>query len=150
MRQMIHNELQVLPTEVCLELLRRCEVGRMSVVADGFPVVVPVNYRMVERGGEAWIVVRTRPGSVIDQESTRVGFQIDGVDPVRHTGWSVLARGVVHHDDDCLCPWREGEHPESWMVAEPESWLLVHVMALTGRRLHAPDLEWAFHIRGYL
>ena len=144
------NELLSLPVEACLELLRLNDVGRMSVVVDGYPLVVPVNYRLVARNGEVWIVVRTRPGSVIDQDERRVGFQIDGVDPVHRTGWSVLIRGVVHHDDGCLCPWREGEDPEPWMAIERDRWLLIHVRSVTGRQLHAPDIEWAFHISGYL
>jgi uncharacterized protein len=144
------TQLQSLLPEACLELLRLGRVGRMAVVVDGFPQVVPVNYRLVQRDRELWIVVRTRPGSVIDQEASRVGFEIDGIDPIHRTGWSVLVRGVVHHDNGCLCPWREGEDPEPWMSTDRDSWLLIHVLAVTGRRLHEPDLEWAFHIRGYL
>ena len=85
--------LEQLPYEECLRRLREGTVGRIAVVADDFPIVLPVTYRLVETTGLTWIAVRTRPGNVIERASMNVAFEIDGIDPVHKQGWSVLARG---------------------------------------------------------
>src|SRR5437764_38902 len=54
--------LETLSHERCLDLLRAGTVGRVAVVEHDHPVVVPVNYRLVETTGPAWIAIRTRPG----------------------------------------------------------------------------------------
>ena len=56
----------------CLELLRFGELGRVAVVIDGFPVIVPVNYRLVEGPGGVWIALRTRSGNVVDRDRAPV------------------------------------------------------------------------------
>ena len=43
--------------------------------------------------GAPVIAIRTRAGNVIDHTGELVGFEIDGVDPARDGGWSVLVRG---------------------------------------------------------
>ena len=40
--------LEELPYEECVELLAAQSVGRIAVIVEGGPVVVPVNYRLVE------------------------------------------------------------------------------------------------------
>ena len=51
--------LQVLTHEECLELLRAGGVGRIAFDVDEFPVIFPVNYRLVETSGRVWIALRT-------------------------------------------------------------------------------------------
>jgi pyridoxamine 5'-phosphate oxidase-like protein len=81
-------------------------VGRIAVVVDEFPIVLPVNYRLIEAGGVTWVAIRTRPGNVIDRASMRTAFEIDGIDTVHHEGWFEC----VDESDALYClafpPWR--------------------------------------------
>ena len=100
--------LETLDPEACLVHLRTEQVGRLALVSDSFPVVLPVNYRLVEVSGLTWVVLRTRPGNVIDQASIKVAFEIDGIDATHHRGWSVLVRGTLQHVDPDAADFRGG------------------------------------------
>ena len=66
----------------CMALLRETKVGRIANVSNTFPVVMPVNYGVVEMHGRTWFALRTRPGNVIDQGSVTVrGWTRNG--PIR-------------------------------------------------------------------
>jgi len=142
--------LEELDLEECLTLLRAGVVGRLAFISDDCPVVFPVNYRLVEASERTWIALRTRPGGVIDRSPLKVAFQIDGVDPVYRRGWSVLARGTLQRVDPDAADFRDRFDPEPWILNERDAWLIVEPFAITGRRLHAPEPEWAFHAEGYL
>jgi hypothetical protein len=79
-----------------------------------------------------------------------VAFEIDGIDPVRHEGWSVLVRGMLHHVDPDAAEFRDRFDPEPWVAAERDSWLAIDPFAITGRRLRAAEQEWAFIFHAYL
>jgi nitroimidazol reductase NimA-like FMN-containing flavoprotein (pyridoxamine 5'-phosphate oxidase superfamily) len=136
--------------EECVGLLRESNFGRIAIVVDSFPIVLPVNFRLVESPGRRWIALRTRPGNVIDQSKVHVAFEIDGVDPPRHEGWSVLVRGTLHRVDPDAADFRERFDPEPWLLADREAWLVIEPFSITGRRLHAPEGAWAFHPDAYL
>jgi len=139
-----------LSTGECLALLRATRVGRIAVVVDEFPIVLPVNYRLIEAGGVTWVAIRTRPGNVIDRASMRAAFEIDGIDTVHHEGWSVVVRGTLMHVDPDTGDLRERFDPEPWLLAERAAWLVIEPFSITGRRLQGPEPEWAFHARSYL
>jgi nitroimidazol reductase NimA-like FMN-containing flavoprotein (pyridoxamine 5'-phosphate oxidase superfamily) len=149
---MAENEAALAPLsyEECLALLRDGVVGRIAFAVDEFPIVVPVNYRLVETCGRVWIALRTRPGNVIERAPISVAFEIDGIDHIRHQGWSVLARGTLHEVDPDSADFRERFDPEPWIAAERDSWLIVDPFAVTGRRLHGLRPAWAFPKRAYL
>jgi nitroimidazol reductase NimA-like FMN-containing flavoprotein (pyridoxamine 5'-phosphate oxidase superfamily) len=142
--------LEELPLEECLMFLRDRSVGRMAVVLDEAPIVLPVNYRLVETSAPTWIAVRTRPGNVLDRALEFVALEIDEIDPVHRRGWSVLVRGTLHHVNADVAGFRERFDPQPWMSAERDAWLVIEPLAITGRRLHATELEWAFHPSAYL
>jgi Pyridoxamine 5'-phosphate oxidase len=142
--------LEVLPLEECLDLLRAFEVGRIAFDVDEFPVVLPVNYRLVEFGAEHLIALRTRPGNVIDQAPWRVAFQIDGTDRRRQAGWSVLVRGSLRHvDDPGALEFRAQFDSQPWIGVERDAWLVIDPFEITGRRLLGPPIEWALHEQAY-
>ena len=145
--------LEELPHAECVELLASRSVGRIAVIVDGGPVVVPVNYLLVEAHGAtpgAWIALRTRPGNVIDQAADGVAFEIDDIDSLHQEGWSVLVRGTLHQIDADVAHIRDRFDPQPWLDDERDVWLLIEPFAISGRRLHAAEAEWAFHIRAYL
>lgn len=142
--------LDELSLEECLSLLRDKSVGRIGVVHDGFPLVVPINYRLVETSGRTWVALRTRPGNVIEQASMNVAFEIDGIDPFHQQGWSVLIRGTLHHVDPDAADFRARFDPHPWLTAERDAWLIVEPFSITGRRLHPGAPEWTFPGPAYL
>ena len=145
--------LEELSDDECLELLRSRSIGRLAFNVDGYPFVVPVNYRLVEANGAtpgAWIALRTRPGNVIDQASDDVAFEIDNIDMLHESGWSVLIRGTLHEIDPNVAAIGERFDSHPWITAERDAWLIIEPFAVTGRRLHPRETEWAFHARGYV
>ena len=64
--------------------------ARIAVVIGGQPLVFPVNFTL---DGDA-VVFRTDEGTKLHAaRNGPVAFECDGIDPVYHTGWSVLATG---------------------------------------------------------
>jgi nitroimidazol reductase NimA-like FMN-containing flavoprotein (pyridoxamine 5'-phosphate oxidase superfamily) len=141
--------LAPLSQEQCLRHLRNASVGRIALIVDGDPIVLPVNYRLVEPPSGPLLAVRTRPGNVIEQARTNVAFEIDAIDPVHHQGWSVLVRGELLHATPTSDDFRERYDSASWL-ADREAWLLIDPWAISGRELHGPELLWQFRPGEYM
>ena len=58
--------LDEIPYDECLELLRFEQIGRIGIVVNDAPVIVPVNYRLVESLGHVWVAFRTRAGNLLE------------------------------------------------------------------------------------
>jgi uncharacterized protein len=93
--QVDHNGLEVLAEDECLRLLGTRTLGRIGVTSDALPLVLPVSFWF---DGNR-ILVRTTHGSKLDNATRNavVAFEVDELDPVDHTGWSVVVRGVASH-----------------------------------------------------
>src|SRR4051812_8228621 len=83
--------LDVLPEAECLELLARERLGRLALTSGALPVVLPINFVLVDRT----IVFATDPGLKLDAARGHVVacLEVDGFERWRHGGWSVLATG---------------------------------------------------------
>jgi nitroimidazol reductase NimA-like FMN-containing flavoprotein (pyridoxamine 5'-phosphate oxidase superfamily) len=142
--------------EECLALLQAESVGRIAVIAEPYPLVFPVNYRVVgsevapAAPGRTWIAIRTRPGNTIDRAPMFVSFEIDGIDRNHRTGWSVLVTGTMHRVDTAAAEFDARFDPEPWVAEGRDRWLVVHASQVTGRRLRDQDADWAFSARAYL
>ena len=134
---MMPASLNQIPYGDCLELLRFGHLGRIAVVADDFPVVVPVNYRLIETDGRTWIAMRTRAGNVLDRDRAPAAFEVDYIDVAAHEGWSVLAQGTLQHVDPDAADLRVRFDPEPWIVDGRDRWMVIEPFAISGRRLHA-------------
>jgi nitroimidazol reductase NimA-like FMN-containing flavoprotein (pyridoxamine 5'-phosphate oxidase superfamily) len=88
------GQLEMLGDQECATLLRSHDLGRIAVVdREARPLIFPVNYVF----DEGVIVFRTAPGSKLDfAPGACVSFEIDGWDPERGVGWSVLVKGIAH------------------------------------------------------
>jgi nitroimidazol reductase NimA-like FMN-containing flavoprotein (pyridoxamine 5'-phosphate oxidase superfamily) len=140
----MRSEVIELSTSDCELLLASLDVGRIAVIASGYPLVFPVNYRLTDFCGKPVIAIRTRPGNVIDHPGRAVCFEIDGVDASRDGGWSVLVRGVLA----ALPPDPDRDtHPID--SNERDAWLVVVPTHVTGRRV-LNSTRWSFHPAGYL
>ncbi len=120
----------------CERLLATHQVGRLAVVADGEPHVVPVNYATP---GGGMVVFRTDPGTILTEASLRaVAFEVDEIDPESHTGWSVLVHGFGRDIADALDAEsvRLRQLPlATWAPGERAQWFEVLPRSITGRRL---------------
>lgn len=126
--------LEELDGSVCERLLRRGVFGRMVVVADGRPEIVPVNY--TTHGDAAW--VRTSPGSPLDRyaDGEPLLLEVDHVDHERGHGWPVVARGHGERvpEGERTDAERRTSGPPRWVRREDEVWIQLRWEELTGRR----------------
>ncbi len=93
-----HNGLEVLDRDECLRLLGEAVIGRVGVSSGALPRVLPVNFRL---DGDR-ILIRTGRGTKLDAATANavVAFEVDDIDPVDQTGWSVLVTGVAREVTD--------------------------------------------------
>jgi nitroimidazol reductase NimA-like FMN-containing flavoprotein (pyridoxamine 5'-phosphate oxidase superfamily) len=122
--------LEALERRECLDLLASQSVGRLAISpSEGPPLIFPVNYALVE--GD--IVFRTDPGAKLDGlRQAPVSFEVDSIDPVHHSGWSVLVRGVAYEAtaDEI------GHAPvEPWTPGAKQHWVRLLAVEVTGRRI---------------
>jgi nitroimidazol reductase NimA-like FMN-containing flavoprotein (pyridoxamine 5'-phosphate oxidase superfamily) len=146
---MTDARLDPLSQETCLRLLRERTVGRIALVIGTDPIILPVNYRLVEPASGPLIAMRTRPGNVIEQAPTSVAFEVDSIDPVHHAGWSVLVRGELLHATPTSAEYRKRYDPDSWLP-DREAWLLLDPWAISGRELHGTESIWPVHPGEYM
>lgn len=148
---MTDSGLEALPVAECWERLERAQVGRVAFLVDDFPIVFPVNFRVVRTGGRPyWLAIRTRPGAQLDHAKLPVALQIDEFDSAVRGGWSVLVRGTLHHVDPDAAGFRERFDPDPWLRDERDSWLVIEPFAVSGRSLTGVSTEWAFGRDAYL
>ncbi len=120
----------------CERLLASHEVGRLAVVINGAPHVVPVNYATP---GGGVVVFRSAPGTVLTEASLReVAFEVDEIDRATRSGWSVEVRGVGRDIADAL----DAESVRlrqlplvTWAPGDRQQWFKITPDAVTGRRL---------------
>lgn len=89
------NGLTMLDRAECLRLLAGATLGRIGLTTGALPAVLPVNFWF---DGER-ILIRTGTGTKLSAAThdAVVAFEVDDMDPVWHTGWSVMVTGIAHH-----------------------------------------------------
>jgi len=127
-------ELEELSHEECDHLLHTAAVGRVAISVGALPVILPVNYAMLD--GD--IVIRTGGGTKLDAalRGAVVAFEIDQFDPVYHGGWSVLVQGRASEIADPLDHARAVQLPlEPWADGTRDRFVRIRTERLSGRRL---------------
>ncbi len=131
------TRLVELTREECLGLLASASVGRIAVqLGDGAPVIRPVNHRF--DAGSQSVVFRTGAGSKLSalRASTRAAFEVDDLDSVTRTGWSVIVLGVVTEVTAATEVARlQRDAPASWVPGQPERWVALRAETVSGRRI---------------
>ena len=127
--------LAIMDIDECYEALDGQPIGRLGFVDQGAPVILPVNFTTDGRT----IVFRTGQGSKLAAAimESPVCLEVDGWDPVAHTGWSVLVKGTAEEivDDTTIAhlatlPVRPWSRPDlRW------HWVRVRVDEVSGRRV---------------
>jgi nitroimidazol reductase NimA-like FMN-containing flavoprotein (pyridoxamine 5'-phosphate oxidase superfamily) len=132
-RRLDRNAMEVLSRGECLELARSALIGRVGVIVGGIPVIVPVNFALL--GDD--VVFRTGTGSklVAAVERSLLSVEVDSVDRVTRTGWSVLITGgasELTRPDEIAAA--DALDLESW-VAGRRRYIRVRSDSVSGRRL---------------
>ncbi|MFF8594584.1 pyridoxamine 5'-phosphate oxidase family protein [Streptomyces sp. NPDC015220] len=140
---LLRPRLRDLGPEECRTLLSTHGVGRVALSAsDGRPLVVPVNYGVVDDA----IVFRTAPDSMTAAAANQeVAFEVDHVDEALSQGWSVLAVGPASAVTDPGAVRRlvQRAHTTPWAGGEREMWVSIRPTSLTGRRITPADQRTA-------
>jgi uncharacterized protein len=127
---------QELTRSECFDLLANEQLGRVAVVDDFGPIVVPVNF-VLDRHT---VLFRTDEGTKLDAAAIRgrVAFEIDATDPATRTGWSVVVRGEAVEVTDPAELARLRDLPlEPWAPGAKGRYVRILPAALTGRRISA-------------
>ena len=122
----------------CLRLLSGECVGRVVFTEAALPAALPVNY--VVDGEE--VVFRTRRGGRLATAvpGKVVGFEIDSVDVVTRTGWSVLGVGEAYEVNDPARHVRLAHRwPQPWAPNRTDVVVSIPVQLLSGRRICGGD-----------
>lgn len=131
-----HPVLTPLEPEECMALLSDHGVGRVAVITDDGPAIVPVNYTVADGS----VVFRTAPSAVPSLAADHeVAFEADRMDEALSEGWSVLVLGparVVTGADDTR-DLQERAHSAPWAGGDRPLWIRIAPRRVTGRRVTA-------------
>lgn len=130
------GSLTALSEVECLALLATQAVGRIVFVdTEGQPMALPVNY--VLRGRT--IVFRSDPGAKLTGATRQaVAFEIDGIDPLYHEGWSVVVKGTGEDITESADPWSQEIRAGAlapWAAGDHCRWMVITDPAFSGRRI---------------
>ena len=133
--------IEAIPPTTCWNLLATTTVGRVGLLVDTKPEVLPVNYAI---DGES-ILFRTGEGTVLTQASlTVVAFEADHLDPRDQSGWSVMVQGLARDIGDAIDPTSERLKRLSlvtWAPGTRAHWIHIQPDKVTGRRINVYPSE---------
>ncbi|MFH8377465.1 helix-turn-helix domain-containing protein [Streptomyces cyaneofuscatus] len=122
----------------CRALLGDHGVGRVALNDGDGPVVLPVNYQVVD--GE--VTFGTGESSPLaGAAGTRIAFETDHIDDAFSKGWSVLLVGTVRvvEDEDEARRLRETAYSAPWAGEGREHVMVLVPRRITGRRIIVDD-----------
>jgi nitroimidazol reductase NimA-like FMN-containing flavoprotein (pyridoxamine 5'-phosphate oxidase superfamily) len=126
--------LDLIPGE-CWELLRQTSLGRVVFTMHAMPAIRPVNHLVDGRT----IVIRSHLGSAITGHASGGGavvcYEADDIDPVRHTGWSVIVTGTARLVTDPEAASRYQQALQPWVARPMGQVIAITPEMITGIRL---------------
>ncbi|MCX4555567.1 pyridoxamine 5'-phosphate oxidase family protein [Streptomyces phaeochromogenes] len=129
-----HPELVEMSTEECRARMSTHGVGRLATSTPTGPVVVPVNYSVVDDA----VVFRTAPDSApAAAAGQQVAFEVDHIDEALSRGWSVLVRGRAREvtEPDAVRRLEERAYSGPWAGGERNTWVCIDLADITGRSI---------------
>jgi nitroimidazol reductase NimA-like FMN-containing flavoprotein (pyridoxamine 5'-phosphate oxidase superfamily) len=131
------SDLIEISADECVRLLQSRRVGRIGFVADGQPLIFPVNYAF---DGES-VVFRTDTGTKLDRAPlTKVCFEVDEIDEENGEGWDVLIQGRaddITESIDERSEFLRGEPVQPFAPGLKWHWIRVVRTEISGRRIVA-------------
>jgi uncharacterized protein len=132
---------EILGRTECLNLLALAHVGRVGLVVNGQPQILPVNYAL---DGDS-VLFRTAEGSVLNEASmTNVAFEVDRIDDLTQSGWSVLLQGHADDIGDAIDATSERLRRLTlitWAPGQRQCWFVIRPHTISGRRLRVLPRE---------
>jgi uncharacterized protein len=128
------RNLEILPREECLQLLRTQFLGRVAVRFGEAPSILPVVFTMLDDD----VVFRTDPGTKLSAALMRtiVAFEVDDANPTSRSGWSVLVVGPVEEVTDArMLAQVDALGLEPWVNDGRDRVLRIRSRTVTGRRI---------------
>lgn len=120
----------------CWELLESVSVGRVVFTHRAMPAIRPVNHLVDHRT----IVIRSHMGAAIASRASAgngsvVCYEADELDPVRHTGWSVIVTGMARlvQDPDAIARYEKSLEP--WIAGQMDHVIAIEPRFVSGIRL---------------
>ncbi|WP_335992096.1 pyridoxamine 5'-phosphate oxidase family protein [Glycomyces sp. MUSA5-2] len=125
-----------LEPKVALGLLTRAEFGRVAFVADGLPVIRPLNHVVFE----GRVIVCTQSSSVFAaavraQPHLAVAYQADEIESHGRIGWSVLVDGTAADITGEPGAERLGMRVQSWIDRPLDTVIAISPEHVSGLRL---------------
>jgi hypothetical protein len=124
----------------CWDLLGSVSLGRVVFTHHAMPAIRPVNHIVDDRK----VILRTHLGAAIvsrttgqhrTSDDTVVCYEADDLDPVRHTGWSVIITGIARLVKDADARERYVSQLEPWIAGEMDHVLAIEPHFVSGLRL---------------
>jgi hypothetical protein len=137
--------LAVLGEQECWQLLASETVGRVATTRSALPAIVPVNYSVHPSGQ---ILLRTDPNSELGRTIANavVAFEVDRIDPITRTGWSVQVVGPATASSwSALADAFELDDPQPWVAGDRSLFVRVQAGIVSGRRLMLNGSEPSQH-----
>ncbi|HET9172713.1 MAG TPA: pyridoxamine 5'-phosphate oxidase family protein [Actinospica sp.] len=121
-------------------LLATREIGRLVYTRRALPAVTVVNYAL--RDGAIWIWTASDSSMWQAVRGAVVAFEVDRIDHLARTGWSVLVLGVAELVRDPRTVERARLlGPEPWASGRKEFLLRIPLTLVSGRRISAERAE---------
>lgn len=125
-----------LTAEESWQLLAGVSLGRIVFTQRAMPAIRPVNHLVDDRA----IIIRSHLGAAIVahaavDDGAVVCYEADDLDPVRHTGWSVVATGMARLVSDPGEVTRYQQLLEPWAVGQMDYVIIIRPQIITGIRL---------------
>ncbi len=129
-----------LTEDECWRLLASASIGRVVFTHHAMPAIRPVNHLIEGRK----IIIRTHLGAAIasrateqssDSQGSVVCYEADELDPVRHTGWSVIATGLARLVADPADIARYANAVEPWIAGDMNQVIAIEPQFISGIRL---------------
>jgi uncharacterized protein len=136
---MIYAErsLEALSHRECVTLMSGAQIGRAVFTERALPAVVPVNFIVYDDA----VVMCTAADTRLAAAATRgvLAFQVDDIDPVTRSGWSVVVVGVAELVDDVVEQANVHLLLQPWAPGRNEVFVRLPLKVVTGRRIFAAD-----------
>lgn len=133
-----HPVLTELPVSECWRRIAPGGVGRVALTTADTPVILPVNYRVLD----AAVLFRTSAaGPLATAPGTRIAFEVDRVDEVLRTGWSVLltGRAAAATEPEATVRLAREDGPDPWAGGRRDLWIRLRPTTVTGRIIHTEE-----------
>jgi len=121
----------------CLALMATERLGRLGLVVDGVPIVLPMQFVL---DGDLVVLQTNQGAKTLHAPLSSVSFEVDHVDWEQGVGWSVLIQGIGE-DISTAIDERSQERRllavHSWAPPPADRWLTIIPRKITGRRVRS-------------